>query len=403
MASSIIPMKAPRHDPTLALAWLDALEPVIRAGRLRTRKMGTEILVQALRVAGIQARTMSRAVRSSRAHHTSIACSSHTPGFIHLPCVEGQLFSFDGFEGEHAWQIALSNHHASQISKAGRTGSTGHLRHHTRYEPPGTPLLAPNPLEKPSRLDASGRYDLSPADREIASMLTDALRRMRHSEDHELRGLRDRRGVLLGRAPRVAHRVPALRAVRHPQAGPGVRPRHPARPRPRAGAAVGAVAAASGMAAAMTMASATHVAGGASAIKAAFDAAQGNMESGGGMFSGGGQGGGQGQAQAGWTVGQHEFERFFKGPVGADKTFAVMVEGQDPEPVDGDVDGGEGHGRPHHGQGRPVGRQHPVEEPPEQGLLRHRGQGVGTGHCGFHRLHTGQCVARHACSDGNGQ
>lgn len=59
-----------------------------------------------------------------------------------------------------------------------------------------------------------------------------------------------------------------------------------------AGAAVGAVAAASGMAAAMTMASATNVAGGASAIKAAFDAAQGNMESGGGMFSSGGQGGG---------------------------------------------------------------------------------------------------------------
>ncbi len=57
-----------------------------------------------------------------------------------------------------------------------------------------------------------------------------------------------------------------------------------------AGAAVGAVAAASGMAAAMTMAWATNVAGGASAIKAAFDAAQGHMESGGGMFSGGGQG-----------------------------------------------------------------------------------------------------------------
>ena len=57
------------------------------------------------------------------------------------------------------------------------------------------------------------------------------------------------------------------------------------------GAAIGVAAAATGMATAMAMASATHAAGGASAIKAAFDAAQGNMDSGSGMFTGAGQGG----------------------------------------------------------------------------------------------------------------
>lgn len=57
------------------------------------------------------------------------------------------------------------------------------------------------------------------------------------------------------------------------------------------GAAVGAVAAATGMATAMTMASLAHAGGGAAAIKAAFDAAQGNMDNGSGMFTGAGQGG----------------------------------------------------------------------------------------------------------------
>lgn len=57
------------------------------------------------------------------------------------------------------------------------------------------------------------------------------------------------------------------------------------------GAAIGAAATASGVAAGMMMASATHAAGGASAIKAAYDAAQGSMEVGQAMFGEGGQGG----------------------------------------------------------------------------------------------------------------
>jgi hypothetical protein len=47
----------------------------------------------------------------------------------------------------------------------------------------------------------------------------------------------------------------------------------------------------------MMMASAAHAAGGASAIKAAYDAAQGSMQGGLGMFSGGE--GGQGRAPSG--------------------------------------------------------------------------------------------------------
>ena len=57
------------------------------------------------------------------------------------------------------------------------------------------------------------------------------------------------------------------------------------------GAAIGAAAAATGVAAGMMMASAAHAAGGASAIKAAYDAAQGSMETGQAMFTGAGQGG----------------------------------------------------------------------------------------------------------------
>jgi P-type conjugative transfer protein TrbL len=57
------------------------------------------------------------------------------------------------------------------------------------------------------------------------------------------------------------------------------------------GAAIGAAAAATGVAAGMMMASAAHATGGASAIKAAYDAAQGSMETGQAMFNGAGQGG----------------------------------------------------------------------------------------------------------------
>ena len=70
------------------------------------------------------------------------------------------------------------------------------------------------------------------------------------------------------------------------------------------GAAIGVAAAATGMATAMTMAAATNAAGGASAIKAAFDAAQGNMESGAGMFTGAGQGGDSPSGGRGGSLGQ---------------------------------------------------------------------------------------------------
>ncbi|MBA4143559.1 MAG: P-type conjugative transfer protein TrbL [Nitrosospira sp.] len=66
-----------------------------------------------------------------------------------------------------------------------------------------------------------------------------------------------------------------------------------------AGAAIGAAAAATGVATGMMMASAANAAGGASAIKAAFDAAHGSMESGAGMFSNPNTGGGQGSAPSG--------------------------------------------------------------------------------------------------------
>jgi type IV secretion system protein VirB6/type IV secretion system protein TrbL len=63
-----------------------------------------------------------------------------------------------------------------------------------------------------------------------------------------------------------------------------------------AGAAIGAAAAATGVATGMMMASAAHAAGGASAIKAAYDAAHGSMQSGMGLFS---PEGGQGRAPSG--------------------------------------------------------------------------------------------------------
>jgi type IV secretion system protein TrbL len=66
-----------------------------------------------------------------------------------------------------------------------------------------------------------------------------------------------------------------------------------------AGAAIGAAAAATGVATGMMMASAANAAGGASAIKAAFDAANNSMESGSGMFANMNTGGGQGSAPSG--------------------------------------------------------------------------------------------------------
>ncbi|WP_217628079.1 P-type conjugative transfer protein TrbL [Nitrosospira sp. Nsp13] len=70
------------------------------------------------------------------------------------------------------------------------------------------------------------------------------------------------------------------------------------------GAAIGVAAAASGVAAGMMMAAAAHTAGGASAIKAAYDAAQGSMDAGSGMFTGVGQGGGSDSAGGRGGVGQ---------------------------------------------------------------------------------------------------
>ncbi len=70
------------------------------------------------------------------------------------------------------------------------------------------------------------------------------------------------------------------------------------------GAAIGVAAAASGVAAGMMMAAAAHTAGGASAIKAAYDAAQGSMDAGSGMFTGVGQGGGGSPSGGRGGVGQ---------------------------------------------------------------------------------------------------
>lgn len=69
-----------------------------------------------------------------------------------------------------------------------------------------------------------------------------------------------------------------------------------------AGAAVATAATAAGVATGMMMASAAHAAGGASAIKAAFDAAQGSMEGGMGMFAD--RGGEPGRPSSGGGLGQ---------------------------------------------------------------------------------------------------
>jgi type IV secretion system protein TrbL len=69
-----------------------------------------------------------------------------------------------------------------------------------------------------------------------------------------------------------------------------------------AGAAVATAATAAGVATGMMMASAAHAAGGASAIKAAYDAAHGSMESGMGLFSD--RVGEQGRPSSGGGLGQ---------------------------------------------------------------------------------------------------
>lgn len=178
---NVIPPPDPRHDPAQALAWIDALEPIIRACRLRSRSMGVEILVRALRDRGFEAKVVSRALSSSMGSAFSIRAPNRSEGFVYLPSVQGQLLSFDGFQGEQAWAVALSNRHAAHIAKSRlqrRSPGDNDLRLHTRYLAPNEKVLGTNPLQAKSKLDGHGHYKLTPADGKVLETVVSHLAKL---------------------------------------------------------------------------------------------------------------------------------------------------------------------------------------------------------------------------------